>query len=120
MAGFMVGLEDVQGAGAAAAGHRVDEDQRVPFLEQVVGQVHAPDAVVDDTDTRIVLRDLGVADYLRAESVVTQEDVAEPGYQDERCHCATRLATSALASGSGGHRAGTPVRAQPRPAPPTR
>src|SRR5262249_4896556 len=80
-----VGLEDVQRAWAAAAGHRVDEDQRVPFLKQVVGQVHASDAVVDDADTRIVLCDLGISDYFRAESVVTQEDVADPGYQDGGC-----------------------------------
>ena len=46
--GFVVGLEDVQCAGRAAIGQRVDEHQRVPLLEQVVGEVHAPDAVVDD------------------------------------------------------------------------
>src|ERR1700756_5855543 len=90
MGGFVLGLEDVQGARAAAAGHRVIEDQRVPFLEQVVGEVHAPDAVVDDADIRIVLWDLGVTDYFRAESVVSQEDIADPGYQDARCHRATR------------------------------
>lgn len=36
----MIGLEDVQRAGMAAAGYGVDEDQRVPLLEQVIGQVH--------------------------------------------------------------------------------
>ena len=36
--------------GVAAAGQRVDEDQRVVPVEQVVGEVHAADAVVDDAD----------------------------------------------------------------------
>ena len=86
----MVGLEDVQRARAAAAGYRVDENQRVPLLEQVVGQVHAPDAVVDDADARIVLRELGIADHFGSEAVVSQEDVADSGHQDARCHRAAR------------------------------
>ncbi len=82
----MIGLKDMQRARVAPAGHRVDEDQRVPILEQVVGEVHAADAVVGDPDTRIVLADFGVANHFRAESVIAQEDVADPGHQDARCH----------------------------------
>ena len=78
----MVGLEDVQCARAAAAGYRVDEDQRVPIVQQVVGQMHAPDAVVDDPHARIVLLDCDVADHLGAEPVVAEEDVADTGHQD--------------------------------------
>src|SRR5580693_4469001 len=76
----------MHGARVAAAGYRVDEDQGVPLLEQVVSQVHAPDAVVDDAHTRIVRRDRCVPDYFRAEAVVSQEDVADSGYQDACCH----------------------------------
>src|SRR5271170_2127558 len=78
----MVGLEDVQGPRAAAIGYRVDEDQRVPVVKQVVGQVHAPDAVVDGPDARIILPDWDVPDYLGAEPVVAEEDVADAGHQD--------------------------------------
>ena len=81
----------MQGARAAAAGHRVDEDQRVPGVEQVVGQVHAPDAVIDDANDRIVGGDRGVPDYLGAEAVVSQEDVANSGNQYARCHRGARL-----------------------------
>src|SRR5271155_1945245 len=64
----MVGLEDVQSPRAAAIGYRVDEDQRVPVVKQVVGQVHAPDAVVDGPHARIVLPDWDVPDYLGADA----------------------------------------------------
>ncbi|OOK82301.1 hydrogenase maturation hupD domain protein [Mycobacterium kansasii] len=86
----MIGLEDVQGARIAAAGHRVDQHQGVPALEQVVGQMHAADAVVDDADLRTVLRNRGVAQHLGAETVVPQENVADSGDQDARCHGLTR------------------------------
>src|ERR1700744_337179 len=78
----MVGLEDVQRPRASAIGYRVDEDQRIPIVKQVVGQVHAPDAVVDHPHTRIVVPDRDVPDYLGAESVVAEEDVADAGHQD--------------------------------------
>ena len=78
----MVSLEDVYGAGAAAARYRVDEDQRIPAFKQVVGQVHPPDAVVDDLHARIVLLDWDVPDYLGAEAVVAEEDIADAGHQD--------------------------------------
>lgn len=88
---FVIGLEDVQRAGMAAAGYGVDEDQRVPFLEQVIGQVHPPDSVVDDLDHRIILRQFGIADHFGAESVIPQEAVADPGYQDAGCHAGTAV-----------------------------
>src|ERR1700748_1546762 len=78
----MVGLQDVQSPRAAAIGYRVDEDQRVPVVKQVVGQVHASDAVVDGPHARIVLPDWDVPDYLGAEPVVAEEDVADAGHQD--------------------------------------
>src|ERR1700678_1732048 len=78
----MVGLEDVQSPRDAAIGYRLDEDQRVPVVKQVVGQVHAPDAVVDGPDARIILLDWDVPDYLGAEPVVAEEDVADAGYQN--------------------------------------
>src|ERR1700722_8694752 len=86
----MVGLEHMQRARLAATRYRVDEDQRVPLLEQVIRQVHARDAVVDHADSRIVLWQLGFTDNFGAEPVVAQEDVADPGYQDARCHRISR------------------------------
>ena len=47
---FMIGLEDVQGARRTAIGQGVDEHQGVASVEQVVGQVHAPDSVVHHPD----------------------------------------------------------------------
>src|ERR1700684_1494433 len=78
----MVRLEDVQSPRAAAIGYRVDEDQRVPVVKQVVGQVHAPDAVVDGPDARIIPLDWDVPDHLGAEPVVAEEDVADAGHQN--------------------------------------
>jgi hypothetical protein len=43
--------------------------------------VHAPNAVVDGPHARIVLPDWDVPDYLGAEPVVAEEDVADPGHQ---------------------------------------
>ena len=92
----MIGLEDVQRARVAAVGYRVDQDQRVPLVEQVVGQVHAPDAVVDrHARSASSLRDLGVPDHLGAEPVVPEEDVADSGNQDASRHRADRAATCA-------------------------
>ena len=55
--------------------------------------MHAPDAVIDDADNRIVGGDRGVPDYFRAEAVVSQEDVADSGHQNARCHrgCSSAL-----------------------------
>ena len=78
----MVGLEDVQRARAPAVGQRVDEHQRVAAVEQVVGQVHAADAVVDDPHSRVVGRAGHMAHHLGAEAVVAEEDVADAGHQD--------------------------------------
>ena len=47
---FVVGLEHVHRAGRTAVGQRVDENEGGALLEQVVGQVHAADAVVGDRD----------------------------------------------------------------------
>ncbi len=78
---FVVGLENVDGARRAAAGQRVDEHQRLAAVEQVVGQVHAPDSVVRYPNVRAgdVLGDM--AHHLGSEPVVAEEDVADAGYQ---------------------------------------
>src|ERR1700722_18895188 len=78
----MVRLEDVQSSRAAGVGDRGEEDQRVPVVKQVVGQVHAPDAVVDGPHARIVLPDWDMPDHLGAEPVVAEEDVADAGHQN--------------------------------------
>ena len=79
---FMIGLEDVQGARRSAIGQGVHEHQRVVPVEQVVGKVHAADAVVDDPHTwaRDVFGDM--AHHLGTETVVAEEDVADTGYQN--------------------------------------
>src|ERR1700722_885030 len=102
----MVGLEDVQSPRAAAIGYRVDEDQRVPVVKQVVGQVHAPDAVVDGPDARIVLLDWDVPDHLGAEPVVAEEDVADACHQN--AHWTLGPSGGVTYAGSGGN-AGHPV-----------
>src|SRR3984957_2247839 len=100
----MVGLEDVQSPRAAAIGYRVDEDQRVPAVKQVVGQVHAPDAVVDGPDARIVLLDWDVPDYLGAEPVVAEEDVADACHQNAHWTLGPPdFLSSACVLGSAGH-----------------
>src|ERR1700721_1645454 len=78
----MVGLEDVQSPRAAAIGYRVDQDKRIPVVQQVVGQGHAADPVIDDPHARIILPDRDMPDYLGAEPVVAEEDVADAGYQN--------------------------------------
>jgi len=78
----MIGLKDVQSPRAAAIGYCVNEDQRVPVIEQVVGQVHAPDAVVDNPHVRIILPEGDMLNYLGAEPVVAEEDVADARHQD--------------------------------------
>ncbi len=52
------------------------------MLEQVIGQVHTPDPVVDNLDVRSVLLDCDMPDYLGAEPIVAQEDIADSAHQD--------------------------------------
>ena len=65
-----------------AVGQRVDQDQRVPGVEQVVGQVQAADAVVGHPDA--VRPRLGgqPPDDVAAEAVVGAEHVPDPGDED--------------------------------------
>ena len=79
---FVVGLEDVQGARRPAVGQRVDEHQRVAPVEQVVGQVHAADAVVHHPHARACDVFGDMPHHLGSEAVVAEEDVADAGYQD--------------------------------------
>jgi hypothetical protein len=97
----MVGLEEVDRAGRPAAGNGVDEDEGFAPVEQVVGQVHAPDAVVDQLNawTGEPLRD--VAHHLGAEPVVAEEDVADPSYQNSRRDSTSLTVTSGGSSCSG-------------------
>ena len=75
-------LDDGDGADRAPVGQRVDHHQRVPGLEQVVGEVQAADAVVDHPDA--VGPGLGgqPADDLAAEPVVGPEHVPDAGDED--------------------------------------
>ncbi|GFG55208.1 hypothetical protein MAGR_66490 [Mycolicibacterium agri] len=87
----MVGLEHMNGARRPPAGDRVDEDEGFAAVEQVVRQVHAPDPVVHQLNTRTTepLRD--VTHHLGAEAVVAEEDIADPGYQNSRRDCISTL-----------------------------
>ncbi len=112
---FMVGLEDVQGAGRPAVGEGVDEHQRVASVEQVVGQVHAADSVVHHPHSRT--RDVfgHMAHHLGAEAVVAEEDVADTGYQnlgrDSTSQSPTCAGSSGIAARSGIER--TPITTAP-------
>ena len=71
-------FEHRQLAGRAAPGVRVDHDQRVVPVQQVVREVHAADAVVGHPDPGRQAAGRGQsADHLRAESVVAEKEIAE-------------------------------------------
>ncbi len=76
-----VQLQQVEGTGVATAGGRIDEDRRVPALEELVSQVQSADAEVGHLHLlrHSVIRHS--ADHLDAEAVVPEEDVAHPGHQ---------------------------------------
>ena len=58
-------------------------DEPRDVLEQVVGQVHAADAVVGDPDTPVTVEAREeLADQLGAEAVVAEEDVTDARDQD--------------------------------------
>ncbi len=82
-------LEDLDPARLAAGGQRVDEHQHVELVEQVVGEVHAADAVVDDADAGGQRLGRQPGHDRRTEAVVGQEDVAEAGNQHARGHRVT-------------------------------
>jgi len=98
---FVVGFENMHRSRRSLVGNGVDKYQRLAAVEQVIGQVHTPDSVVHYLDARFgeLLRD--VADHLGAEAVVTEEDVADPGYQNSRRDCTTLTLTSGGSSCSG-------------------
>jgi hypothetical protein len=100
--GFVVGIEHPQRTRRASIGDRVDQYQCGPVLEQVVGQVHAADPVVDHLDRRArevaaIRTRPGMSDYLGSEAVVTEEYVADTGHEDSWRHSS---ATGATCSGS--------------------
>jgi hypothetical protein len=78
----VVGLEDMHRSGRALIGNRVDEYQRRAPIEEVICQVHAPDAIVDYLHARVGELSWDVANHLGAEAVVSEEDVADAGYQN--------------------------------------
>src|SRR3954468_8765292 len=77
-------LDDVDGAGLRAARSRIDEDRRLPLLEERVGQIHAANPEVDRADAvgKAPLRK--PPQDLDAESVVAEEEITDAG--DEDCH----------------------------------
>src|SRR5947207_2275190 len=81
--GVDVGFDDVDRPRVAALGRGVDQEGGVVAVEQLVGEVDAPDAVVDDLDA-LGYRRAGqeAAGDLGAEPVVALEDVADAGHED--------------------------------------
>ena len=79
--------------GAPPRVHRVDDDDEVVRLEQLVGQVDAADAEVADLDARPATAAGQPLHDLDAEAVVAFEDVAEPGHQDAH-HASTRIGST--------------------------
>ena len=84
-------------------GNHVDDHQRVVAVEQVVGEMHAADPVVDDPHPGSAGRAAAEpANDLGTEAVVAEEDVADAGYQDSRamshlsdpCYLRIRVSTS--------------------------
>jgi hypothetical protein len=97
----MVGLEDVNGAGCSAAGDGVDEDECFTPVEQVIGQVHAPDAVVHQLDSRTGESMRDMTHHLGTETVVAEEDVTDPSYQNSRRDPTSLTVTSGASSCTG-------------------
>src|SRR5205814_7817834 len=73
--------EDGQRAGRRPARRRVHQDQQVAPVEEVVGQVYAADADVDDLHAGRQRAPGELPDHLDAEPVVAEEDVAHAGDQ---------------------------------------
>jgi hypothetical protein len=99
----MVGLEDMKSARRPPAGDCVDEDERFASVEQVICQVHAPDAVVHQLNARTGEPLGDVAHHLGTEAVVPEEDVADPGYQDSGRGYTSLTVTCGGSSGTAGH-----------------
>ena len=81
--GFVICLEDVKRPGCPPIGDGIDEYQCTPLLEQVIREVHAPDSVVDRMHIArrgAARRDM--AHHLGSETIVSEEDVADAGYQN--------------------------------------
>jgi hypothetical protein len=101
-------LENDQPTGCAGSRASIDQHKCVVSLEQVVGQVHAAYPIVDQPGLhRERLRFSGkVADDLRSEPVVTEEDVSDPCDENARFLVSSlvavhirRISTYRLASG---------------------
>ena len=78
----MVGFDDVHGARSALVRDGIDEHQCFAPVEQVVGEVHAAYAVVHHLHPRTREFPRDMPHDLGSETVVTEEDVADTGYQD--------------------------------------
>ena len=104
--------------------HGVDQHQRVHAGQQVVGQVHAPDAVVDHLHARAGRSAEAAARPprdLRAEAVIAQEHVADAGHRGtSRSHSAAVSPAAvrgwflAFTSGASSGSAGCPGSTAPR------
>ena len=100
----------------AAIRDGVDQDQGVAAVEQVVGEVHAADPVIGDRNVWSGEVGRHAAHHLGAEAVVTEEDVAEPGYQNSGDQDTSLAVTSGAFSCSAAH----PARSGCPPPPPPR
>lgn len=79
---FPVDLEHVQCPGTAPARQRVYQDEGIPAVEQIVGQVYAPNPVVAQSNIGIRHGRRQTPHHLGTESVVTEKDIADAGHQN--------------------------------------
>jgi hypothetical protein len=77
----VIGFEDVQRSGGSATWNGIDEYQCAPLIEKVVGEMHTPDSVVDRMHLGLGGPPTDVTHHLGSETVVSEEDVADAGYQ---------------------------------------
>ena len=96
--GVEVRLQEGQGAGRLAHGEGVQNDEGVIAIEQLVGQVDAPDAVVLDPHALRKGSAVQAVRHLDAEPVVGLEDVADARHQDAAAHRSCLCATSGSTS----------------------
>ena len=84
-----LGFDRVERPGSAAAPRGIDQNRRVVLpSRQLVGEMHAANAEIDDVDA-VGRRFAGKAPGdLDAEPVVAQKDVADAGHEHSRHHIA--------------------------------
>src|SRR6185437_3062304 len=86
-----VRFDDIDRTGLVTARHGIDQDRGVHVAGQVIGQMHAADAIVSHGHPfRQVALGQPIRD-LHAEAVITQEDVADSRDEDALIHVITAL-----------------------------